>query len=394
MGRVISGLEIFLREPPAWAADARLGLLSHAPSVGPDLAGARELVARRFPGRLTILFSPQHGLLGEKQDNMIASGDFADPVLHLPVVSLYGPRLTPPPEALELVDVILVDLVDVGTRVYTFAATLAKVMAAAAPLQKKVVVLDRPNPIGGSAVEGNVLRPEWASLVGPYPLPMRHGFSLGELARYYNVTQAINCDLTVIPAAGWRRGDYFDATGSPGCCRLQISPPWMPPSSTPARSSWKAPISPKGGAPPGLLNCSAPRSWNPGASWTASRKIELPGVILRTACFEPTFHKWAGELCRGFQLHVTDRRTFKPYYTTLALLGIIRELYPEQFAWRQPPYEYENGAPAHRPPHRRRPDPPGPGKRPDRGGTGEPPGRKTWPGSWKCGGSFCCIRSD
>ena len=101
MGRVISGLEIFLREPPAWALEARWGLLSHAPSVGPDLAGARELVARRFPGRLTTLFSPQHGLLGEKQDNMIASGDFADPVLHLPVVSLYGPRLTPPPEALD-----------------------------------------------------------------------------------------------------------------------------------------------------------------------------------------------------------------------------------------------------------------------------------------------------
>ncbi len=132
MGRVASGLEIFLREPPAWAADARLGLLSHAPSVGPDLASARELVARRFPGRLKVLFSPQHGLLGEKQDNMIASADFADPVLHLPVVSLYGPRLTPPPEALAAVDVILVDLLDVGTRVYTFAATLAKVMEAAA----------------------------------------------------------------------------------------------------------------------------------------------------------------------------------------------------------------------------------------------------------------------
>lgn len=342
MNRVASGLEILLREPPAWVAEARLGLLSHAPSVGPDLAGARELVARRFPGRLTTLFSPQHGLLGEKQDNMIASADFADPVLGLPVVSLYGPRLTPPPEALAAVDVILVDLVDVGTRVYTFAATLAKVMETAAPLGKKVVVLDRPNPIAGTAVEGNVLRPEWASLVGPYPLPMRHGFSLGELARYYNVTQAINCDLTVIPAAGWRRGDYYDATGLP----------WVLPS--PNLPTLDAAMVYPGQVLLEGTNLSEGRGttrpfelfgapWlQPGRILDRIRTIELPGVILRTACFEPTFHKFAGELCRGFQLHVTDRQTFKPYYTTLALLSVIRELYPQQFAWRQPPYEYEN----------------------------------------------------
>jgi uncharacterized protein YbbC (DUF1343 family) len=341
MGGVASGLASFLREPPAWAADARLGLLSHAPSVGPDLTGARELVARRFPGRLTVLFSPQHGLLGEKQDNMIASADFADPVLHLPVVSLYGPRLTPPSEALGAVDVVLADLVDVGTRVYTFAATLAKVMVAAAALDKKVVVLDRPNPISGSAVEGNLLRPEWASLVGPYPLPMRHGFSLGELARYYNVTQAINCDLEVVPAAGWRRGDYHDATGLP----------WVLPS--PNLPTLDAAIVYPGQVLLEGTNLSEGRGTTrpfelfgapflePGRILERLRAIELPGVILRTACFEPTFHKWAGELCRGFQLHVTDRRAFKPYYTTLTLLAVIRELYPEQFAWRQPPYEYE-----------------------------------------------------
>ena len=129
--------------------------------------------------------------------------------------SLYGPRLAPPDDALAAVDVILADLMDVGTRVYTFGATLARVMAAAGGLGKKVVVLDRPNPIGGLAVEGNLLRPELASLVGPYPLPMRHGFTLGELARYYQVSQSLDCDLEVVPAAGWRRRDYFDATGLP-----------------------------------------------------------------------------------------------------------------------------------------------------------------------------------
>ncbi|HZE21061.1 MAG TPA: DUF1343 domain-containing protein [Desulfobaccales bacterium] len=341
MARVASGLEIFLREKPAWAAGARLGLLSHAASIGPDLTSARELVARGFPGRLQVLFSPQHGLLGEKQDNMVPSADFTDPVLHLPVVSLYGPRLTSPPEALAALDVILVDLVDVGTRVYTFAATLAKLMEAAAPLGKKVAVLDRPNPIGGDAVEGNMLKPEWSSFVGPYPLPMRHGFSLGELTRYYNDTQNIGCDLEVIPAAGWRRGDYYDATNLH----------WVLPS--PNLPTLEAAIVYPGQVLLEGTNLSEGRGTTrpfelfgapflePGRILELLKGTELPGVILRTACFEPTFHKWAGELCRGFQLHVTDRQTFRPYYTTITLLAAIRQLYPGQFAWRQPPYEYE-----------------------------------------------------
>jgi uncharacterized protein YbbC (DUF1343 family) len=341
MGRVASGLEIFLRDPPAWMADARLGLLSHPPSVGPDLTGARELVARRFPGRLQVLFSPQHGLLGEKQDNMIASADFADPVLHLPVVSLYGPRMTPPPEALAAVDAVLVDLVDVGTRVYTFGATLAKVMVASAALDKKVVVLDRPNPISGKAVEGNLLRPGWASLVGPYPLPMRHGFSLGELARYYNATQAMGCDLTVIPAAGWRRGDYHDATGLPWVLPSPNLPTLDAAMVYPGQVLLEGTNLSEGRGTTRPFELFGAPFLEPGRILDRLREIELPGVILRTACFEPTFHKWAGELCRGFQLHVTDRRTFKPYYTTLCLLAAIRQLYPEQFAWRQPPYEYE-----------------------------------------------------
>jgi uncharacterized protein YbbC (DUF1343 family) len=339
MARVLTGLEVFLQELPVWAARARLGLLSHPAAVASDLTSARERLAARFPGQLKILFSPQHGLLGEKQDNMIASADFVDPGLQLPVVSLYGPRMTPPAAALAEVDAILVDMQDVGTRVYTFAATLAKVMAAAAPLGKKVAVLDRPNPIGGTAVEGNLLRPEWASFVGPYPLPMRHGFTLGELARYYQGTQKIGCDLEVIPLKGWRRGAYFDATGLP----------WVLPS--PNLPTLEGCLVYPGQVLLEGTNLSEGRGTTRpfelfGAPFLEPRRIkailpELPGVILREVHFEPTFHKWAGELCRGFQLHVTDRERFKPYYTTLALLTATRELYPEQFAWRQPPYEYE-----------------------------------------------------
>ena len=343
MARAVTGLEIFLQAPPAWAARARLGLLSHPAAVAADLSSARELLAARLPGRLQILFSPQHGLLGEKQDNMIASADFVDPVLQLPVVSLYGPRLAPPAVALAAVDAVLVDLQDVGTRVYTFAATLAKVMAAAASGGKKVVVLDRPNPIGGAAVEGNLLRPEWASLVGPYPLPMRHGFTLGELARYYRVTQQIDCDLGVIPLRGWRRRDYFDATGLP----------WVLPS--PNLPTLDGAVVYPGQVLLEGTNLSEGRGTTRpfelfGAPFLDPRRLKahlqkmpaIPGAILREAHCEPTFHKWAGERCRGFQLHVTDRGSFKPYFTTLALLAAIRELYPEQFAWRQPPYEYEN----------------------------------------------------
>jgi uncharacterized protein YbbC (DUF1343 family) len=339
MGRVVTGLEVFLQEPPAWVKGARLGFLTHTPAVGPDLTSARELLARGFPGRLKLLFSPQHGLLGEKQDNMIPSADFLDPLTGLPVVSLYGPRMAPPPESLADLDVILADLADVGTRVYTFAATLAQVMETAGKLDKKVVVLDRPNPIGGAAVEGNLLRPEWASFVGPYPLPMRHGFSLGELAGYYRVTQDLSCELTVIPARGWRRGQYFDATGLP----------WVLPSpNLPTLDS--ALVYPGQVLLEGTNLSEGRGTTRPfelfGAPFLEPARIkailpELSGVFLREVAFEPTFHKWAGELCRGFQLHVTDRGTFKPYYTTLTLLAAIRGLYPEQFAWRPPPYEYE-----------------------------------------------------
>ena len=338
---VLSGLEVFLQDPPPWAAAASLGLLCHPASLDRAYRPAPLLLARRLPGRLKLLFSPQHGLKGEKQDNMVSSPDFEDPLLKIPVVSLYGPRLEPPLEALRDLEVLLVDLMDVGTRVYTYGATLAKVMAAAARAGVRVVVLDRPNPIGGVQVEGNLLRRACASLVGPYPLPMRHGFTLGELARYYNRTQGLGCDLEVIPAAGWLRCDYFDATGLP----------WVMPS--PNLPTLEGALVYPGQVLLEGTNLSEGRGTTRpfelfGAPflepWRLAHEFAdtpLPGVVLREVAFEPTFHKWAGQLCRGFQLHVTDRPAFKPYYTTLVLLSVIRRLYPEQFAWRQPPYEYE-----------------------------------------------------
>jgi uncharacterized protein YbbC (DUF1343 family) len=341
MAEVIPGLEVFLSNPPPWAARAKLGLLSHPASIDRRYRHAKDLIARRFPGQLKVLFGPQHGIGGEKQDNMISSPDCQDPQLGIPAISLYGPRLDPPQHVLRELDAVLVDLMDVGTRVYTYGATLARLMEAAARVGVKVAVLDRPNPIGGVQVEGNLLKPDWASLVGPYPLPMRHGFSLGELARYYNAIQGLGCNLEVIPAAGWRRGHYFDNTGLP----------WVMPS--PNLPTLEGALVYPGQVLLEGTNLSEGRGTTrpfeffgapflePARLVTVFNESPLPGVVLREVTFEPTFHKWAGEICRGFQLHVTDRRSFRPYYTTLALLRAIRELYPDRFTWRQPPYEYE-----------------------------------------------------
>ncbi len=246
------------------------------------------------------------------------------------------------PRILALIDVLLVDLPDVGTRVYTFAATMAYAMQAAAQYGKKVIVLDRPNPIGGVQVEGNVLKPSMASIVGPYPLPMRHGLTLGELARYYNQVGQIGCDLSVIPVRGWDRSQYFDA----------VSLPWVLPS--PNLPTLDTALVYPGQVLLEGTNLSEGRGTTRpfelfGAPFVNPLEVkaalhaacDLPGVILRETWFQPTFHKWAGEVCGGFQLHVTDRQAYKPYFTTLAILQVILQLYPDRFQWRQPPYEYE-----------------------------------------------------
>ena len=273
---------------------------------------------------------------------MVASADGVEPITGLPVFSLYGERLRPSPDSLGLIDVLLVDLPDVGTRVYTFAATMAYAMQAAAQQGKKVVILDRPNPLGGVQVEGNVLKPEMASIVGPYPLPMRHGLTLGELARYYNEVGQIGCDLAVVPVQGWDRSHYFEGTGLP----------WVLPS--PNLPTLDTAIVYPGQVLLEGTNLSEGRGTTRpfelfGAPFidpfevkkVLQAKYELPGVVLRETWFQPTFHKWAGEVCGGFQLHVTDRQAYKPYYTTLAFLQVVRQLYPDTFQWRQPPYEYE-----------------------------------------------------
>ncbi len=323
---------------PDWG---RLGLLCNPASVDSTLRHGRLGIADRFPGRLTTLFSPQHGFFAEKQDNMIESDHGVDPVLGLPVFSLYGTTRIPTEAMLDRIDTLLVDLQDVGTRVYTFIYTLSYCMEAAAQYGKKVVVLDRPNPVGGEAVEGNCLDPAYASFVGRYSLPMRHGLTIGELARLFNRRFGIGCDLQVIAMQGWRRSMDFTATGLPWVAPSPNLPTPTAAMVYPGQVIWEGTNISEGRGTTQPFEIFGAPFIDPRQTLDAMGGRHQPGIILRPMAFEPTANKWAGRICHGFQIHVQDRHHYRPYWTSLKLLQTIRRLTPEAFQWKAPPYEYE-----------------------------------------------------
>jgi len=292
--------------------------------------------------RLISLFGPQHGARGEKQDNMIESEFYSDPDTGLPVHSLYSQTRRPTPEMLRDLDVLLYDLQDVGTRVYTFIYTMAYCMQECARMGVRMVVLDRPNPINGIQVEGNLLDPRLSSFVGLYPIPMRHGMTAGELALLFNSEFGIGCDLSVIRMDGWKRSHWHDQTGLP----------WVMPSpNMPTLDT--ATVYPGMVLVEGTLLSEGRGTTRPfeltGAPYIQPRRLAdrmneyaLPGVFFRPAYFQPTFQKWADVLCGGIQVHVTDRNRFEPYLVGITVISMIKSLCPESFQWRQPPYEYES----------------------------------------------------
>lgn len=336
-----TGLEHLIDNHPEWLFGKRLGLLCNPASADREFRHARILINERFPGQLRALYSPQHGFFAEKQDNMIESAHLRDPILDIPVFSLYAKTRIPTKKMFEPIDVLLCDLQDVGTRVYTFVYTLSYCMESAKKFGKKIVVLDRPNPIGGLRVEGNLLSPEYASFVGRYSIPMRHGLTIGELARLFNDHFGIGCDLEVIPMKGWDREMMFSDTGLPWIAPSPNLPTPISAMVYPGQVLWEG------------TNISEGRGTTQpfeifGAPFIDTEKIlsflggnRLPGIILRPLAFEPTSNKWQGKLCRGFQIHITDPKTYTPYLTTLKLLQAILHLYPKDFQWKQPPYEYE-----------------------------------------------------
>lgn len=335
------GIENLLAAPPAYLAGKRLALLCNQASTDSNLRHSRDLLMDAFPGQLTCLFTPQHGFFAEKQDNMIESSHMTDPVSGLPVFSLYGEVRRPTAAMYEHFDVLLVDIVDVGTRVYTFLYTLAYCLEEAARHGKQVVVLDRPNPVGGEAIEGNLLKDDCRSFVGLYPLPMRHGLTFGELARLINEEYAIGADLEVVAMSGWQRRKLFADTGLPWV----FPSPNMPSPTTalvyPGQVIFEGTnISEGRGTSLPFELFGAPfLDWQ--AVMATLGDLPLPGCFLRPLAFEPTANKWGGQTCKGFQLHVTEPRTFLPYRTSLALLQAFMRCWPEDFALKAPPYEYE-----------------------------------------------------
>src|SRR5205085_4919570 len=313
------GLEVLLDSRLALLDGQRVGLIVHPASINSRFEHTADLFFDHPRIQLTALFGPQHGIRGETQDNMIEWQSFRDSRTGLPAYSLYGETRQPTAQMLGDVDVLVFDVQDVGTRVYTFIYTMALGMRAAREAGKRFVVLDRPNPINGLQIEGNLLEAPYASFVGMYPLPMRHGMTVGELALMFNQEFGVGCDLEVVKMEGWRRAMWFDETRRP----------WVLPSPN-------IPTPDTATVYPGMVmiegtSVSEGRGTTRpfeivGAPHVEPRRLVerlgeegLPGCVFRPLHFEPTFHKFKGERCGGLQLHVTDRATFKPVLAGVAL---------------------------------------------------------------------------
>ncbi|MDQ3388046.1 MAG: DUF1343 domain-containing protein [Gemmatimonadota bacterium] len=334
-GAVRPGVEVFLEAPPASLRGKRIGLITN--QTGVDRAGTSTIdrLVASSQLRLVALFGPEHGLRGTAAPGeKVASG--TDARTGLPIHSLYGETRSPTPQTLRGIDALVFDIQDIGARPYTYVYTMALSMQAAAEAEIPFIVLDRPNPIGGTIVEGNLLEPDFATFVGMYPIPVRHGMTAGELARFFNQEFGIGADLTVVPAEGWTRHTWFDATGLP----------WIPPSPNIPRLESAVHY-------PGTVffegtNLSAGRGTSHpfaqvGAPWLRAEEVvremeahRLPGVRFAAVEFMPVNpgdEKFADTPVRGVRLVMTDGESYRPVSTSLLLLETILRLHPAELEW-------------------------------------------------------------
>ena len=342
---VVTGLERVLNGGSDAVAGKTIGLIANPTTVDRTLAHGIDLLNARDDIDIAVLFGPEHGLRATAQD-LIEVGDNADPITGLPVRSLYGPTRVPTEEMLDGLDAVVFDIQDVGSRYYTYIWTMAHSMEACARDDVELIVLDRPNPIDGVHVEGNLIEGSYLSFVGLYPIPNRHGMTSGEIARLVNDEFGVGCRLTVVEMEGWKRSQWYDDTG----LAWVLPSPNMPTLDT-------ATVYPGACLIEGTNLSEGRGTTRPfeivGAPWIDGGKLadaladeDLPGVVFRPICFEPTFQKFQGKLCGGVQQHVVDRAAYRPLRTGYALIRAARRLWPDEFAWRPPPYEYELERPA------------------------------------------------
>jgi uncharacterized protein YbbC (DUF1343 family) len=335
MMAVITGLDVVLTERPLFLLGKRVGLLTNSSGVSQrpeQLLRSNTLALRDVGIELVALFSPEHGLAGAVADaEPVAAGHEAR--TGLPVHSLYGDNLKPTAEMLRGIDVLLYDIQDVGVRFYTYTATLGYALEACAQHRVPLVVLDRPNPIGGERIEGPVLDPALQSFIGHGPLPLRFGLTLGELAGFYNGELGLGAELKVIPMRGWRRDLWFEDTG---LLWVPTSPSMPHPSTTivyPGMCLVEGTNLSEGRGTPLPFEC-AGAPWIDGLALAEELNgLRLEGVRFRPMTFTPSFWKFSNEGCQGVQLHVTDRDALYPVTIGLELIAALRRMYPAQFAW-------------------------------------------------------------
>jgi uncharacterized protein YbbC (DUF1343 family) len=335
------GLENILDERLDVLKNIRVGLICNQASVNHKFQHAADLFHENEGINLVKLFGPQHGIRGDVQDNMIETSHSIDSTTGLPIYSLYSETREPTEEMLSGLDALVFDLQDVGGRVYTFIYTMANSMIACAKYGKKMFVLDRPNPIGGVKVEGNTLEKGHESFVGQYPIPMRHGLTVGELAKLFNREFEINCELEVITMNGWERADFYDETDAPWV----MPSPNIPTVDTtvvfPATVFFEGTQVSEGRGTTRPFEIIGAPYIDAKQYADALERIELKGVAFRPINFLPTFQKHMGQTCGGVFVHVLDRETFEPVITGLAMVKTIVDLYPSEFEWKNSPYEYE-----------------------------------------------------
>jgi uncharacterized protein YbbC (DUF1343 family) len=334
------GVERLLEEQPQAIKGSRIGLICNQASVNHHFEHVADLFANHSAVDLRVLFGPQHGIRGDVQDNMIETGHATDRKTGLPVYSLYSETREPTESMLKDVDTIVFDMQDVGCRIYTFVYTMANCMRAARQYRKRVVVCDRPNPINGVGVAGNILDPEFASFVGQFPIPTRHGMTPGELALLFNDHFNIGCELEVISLDGWSRELWLDETDTPWVLPSPNMPTIDSATVFPGTVHFEGTQMSEGRGTTKPFELIGAPYIDPDQYADHLNNLGLTGVYFRACVFQPTFQKHAKVSCGGVQVHVTDRDAFEPVSAGIAMVKAAFDLYPDEFRWKEAPYEY------------------------------------------------------